>query len=333
MPEVQTETSEREFPADLEGMRSLVKKCRARERQLKFEIESRQEENDGVIADNLKQNEELRALNVELQKFNLELEAKVQARTLELEASKHALEEHAQKLQELGVAKEALMHMIVHDMKNPLTVVLGTLGLFKNQTHNLESELHGMLINSFGQAQKLLSMIEEILFISRMQTKEFQLKPRQVDLKNLVGECTRTMEKTLGRKNLRFSVSLPPGPCLVMADPDMVERVVNNLLNNSIKYAPGESEICVTLNFANNVPTLGVANHGDPIPREYHEKIFELFTRVNAKDTQLSGTGLGLAFCKLAVEAHGGSLWVTSPLDTEDQGACFSFTLPSVSAA
>jgi signal transduction histidine kinase len=116
-----------------------------------------------------------------------------------------------------------------------------------------------------------------------------------------------------------------------MADPDIAERIINNLLSNGIRYAPWYSEIVVALHLAAGVPTVAVANYGDPIPLEFHQKIFERFTRVNAKDTQLSGTGLGLTFCKLAVEAQGGKLWVTSPLENEGRGACFSFTVPAVS--
>jgi len=322
-----------ELPEDLEGMRALVRKCQAREHQLKMEIESRQEENDRIVADNLKQNEELRVLNAALQKFNQELEGMVRERTVELEASQHSLQEDALKLQELGEAKETLMHMIVHDMKNPLTVVLGTLGLFKGESHNLEAGLHHMLLNSFGQAQKLLSMIEEILLISRMQTKEFQLKPREVDVKKIIEESIRTMDKTLGKKSLRFMVVLPSEPCRAMADPDILERVINNLLNNGIKYSPWYGEIGVTLRVSEAGVVIQVANHGELIPAEHQRKIFELFTRLNARDSQVSGTGLGLAFCKLAVEAHGGTLAVVSPLSYEDQGACFTITLPSVAAS
>jgi signal transduction histidine kinase len=286
-----------------------------------------------VVADNLKQNEELRVLNEELKKWNQELETKVGERTRELESSKGELEKHARKLQELGGAKETLMHMIVHDMKNPLTVVLGTLGLFKTENHNLEPGLHHMLVNSFGQARKLLSMIEEILLISRMQTKEFQLKPREVDVKKIIEESIRTMEKTLGKKSLRFVAAFPPEPCWVMADSDILERVINNLLNNGIKYSPWYGEIGVKLTVAEASAVIQVANHGEPIPAEHQRKIFDLFTRLNAHDSQVSGTGLGLAFCKLAVEAHGGTLTVVSPLNYEDQGACFTITLPGVSAS
>jgi K+-sensing histidine kinase KdpD len=330
MADLQIKKAGEEMPGDIAGLQVELKKARARVRQLKLEIESRQEETDRVLSDNLQQNEELSSLNAELMNFNQELEKKVHERTLALEAAKQDLEEHARKLEELSVTKDALMHMIVHDMKNPLTVILGTMALFKTNRYNLEEDLYASLVDSRLQAMKLLRMIEEILFISRMKTKEFQLKPSEFEINEVVKKCVETMVKTQGNKKLALNAVLSANPCRVKADLEIIERVINNLINNSIKYAPTESEIRIEVVPDESRVNVNVTNWGDPIPAEFHQKIFEMFSRVNTKDKQLSGTGLGLAFCKMAMEAHAGSIWVTSPVSSENRGACFSFQLPLI---
>lgn len=315
-------------------LRHALKKQTVRIRQLKQEIETRQNENEKVVADNLAQNEKLRQLNEELTHFNQELESKVKARTHELEASKQHLEQQAEQLLELNKTKEALTHMIVHDMKNPLTVIMGTLRLLEIKDDlGLEPVLREFVVDSHRQAKVLFRMMEEMLFISRMQTKEFQLKLQATELVGLLSQAVNNMRKTTQVKKveLQFQASLEKLELTV--DGDIIERIVNNLLNNSIKYSPDNSTVTVTLSKDADQVYIGVTNLGDPIPAEYHTKIFELFSRVNAKDKQLSGTGLGLAFCKLAVEAHGGTIAVISPLPGQELGTSFVIALPLTPSA
>jgi signal transduction histidine kinase len=297
-------------------------------RQLKQEIETRQNENEKVIADNLAQNEKLRVLNEELTHFNQDLENKVKERTSEVEASKQHLEDQAEQLLELNKTKEALTHMIVHDMKNPLTVVMGTLRLLEKKDLGLEPMLKEFISDSHYQAKVLFRMMEEMLFISRMQTKEFQLKLEATDLVRLLTQAVNNMSRTTQAKKVELVFTPPRKHLEQKVDGDMIERIVNNLLNNSIKYAPNNSKVTVDLAQEDNRVLITVTNVGEPIPAEYHTKIFELFARVNAKDKQLSGTGLGLAFCKLAVEAHHGTIAVVSPLPGRDRGTAFTVALP-----
>lgn len=313
---------------DREALIKTIKKQTLRIHHIKQEIESRQEENDKAISKNLEQNEELITLNQQLKKFNLELEEKVQARTQALEASKHDLEQQAQELQSLSSMKESLTHMIVHDMKNPLTVILATLRLFEKTNHGVPEEIYELLVDSYQQSKKLFSMMEEMLFISRMQTQEFQIKKERTDLVNLIQVIVDNMSKTVGQKKLALGVNIQAEELTLSIDANIIERVLNNLLNNSIKYAPNDSTITVAAAREGEQVVISVTNFGDPIPEAFHAKIFELFTRVNKKDKQLSGTGLGLAFCKMAVEAHGGKIWVTSPVAGEQVGTTFSFSLP-----
>jgi signal transduction histidine kinase len=283
-------------------------------RQLKSEIAVYKKETDQVVDQNL-------LTNLELITLNQELEMKVKLRTRELESAN-------EKLSELNKMKESLMHMIVHDMKNPLTAILGTLRLFEKNPFGLKPEFQDLLIGALGNGRKLLDMVEGILFISRMQTKEFQLKPERIDLITLIRQCLDLMVKTLGSKNLTFHFTPPCAECRILVDQQIIERVINNILNNAIKYSPAGSSIDLELNVQSSQVVLAITNWGAPIPLEHQQKIFELFTRVNAQDTQLSGTGIGLNFCKLAAEAHKGTIAVMSPVPPNDKGVKFLVTLP-----
>ncbi|MCD4813424.1 hypothetical protein K8S19_07015 [bacterium] len=318
-----------------QALQTLLLHYTARIRQLKEGLSFSQKENDHMVDESLMQ-------NLELINLNKNLEYKVKERTRELgitnvklevtnqnlETANRLLEEQAQQLKELDETKEALMHMVVHDMKNPLTAILGTLTLFKKNDYTLPQDIHCLLKNSHGHGIKLLSMIEEFLMISRMKTKEFKLKSEQVNLIKVIHTSIDMMKQTVTQKNLRFDFQ-PPEPTLdLQIDIQIIERVINNLLNNAIKYSSKNQAITLSVERLATSVQIAVTNRGPVIPRQYHLKIFELFSRVNKDDKQYSGTGLGLAFSKLAIKAHGGTLEVISPAPPQDDGACFCFTLP-----
>jgi signal transduction histidine kinase len=315
-----------EFPADFndlptDSVEHLLQKFSARIRQLRGEIESRQEENDAILAENLRQNEELRQLNQSLDQL-------VRERTRELEISKLTLESQNQELQALGESKEAMMHMLVHDLKNPLTVVMGALALAQHPRFTLDELVRSLLKDANIQAVRLRAMIDDILTISQMRTREFELRTVPTELNSLLQQSLLLMNATLSVKPLNLRFTPAPREIVAAVDFQMIERVVNNLINNAIKYAPAGSDIVLELGTEGAWARIGVTNQGEAIPPSWHAKIFELFGRAKPEDLQVQGTGLGLAFCKLAVEAHGGRLLVESPLPGQDRGARFTFTLP-----
>lgn len=302
-------------------LRKFLRKQQARIRQLQQEIVSRQEDNETVILQNIKQTEELH-------KWMNTLDQKVIERTRSLELSQKTLAEQNTKLQELVETKEALTHMIVHDMKNPLTAILGTLCLFRNKRFATDPAGMEFITSAHLQTVKLICMVEEILTISRMQSKEFTIQPAPANLIELVRQSLSLMNQLTAGKKLQFRFQTGLQELWVAIDFQMVERIINNLLNNAIKYAPDPSEIVVEVNEREGQAWVSVTNWGDPIPEQFHKRLFDLFFRVNAQDKVHSGTGLGLAFCKLAVEAHHGSIYVESPVSPDPTGARFHFSLP-----
>lgn len=313
-------------PLTAENVERLLKKYHARIRQLRGEIASRQEENDRIIAENLRRNEELRQLNQRLDEL-------VKERTREIEVSKLKLEEQNQELQELSESKEAMMHMIVHDLKNPLTTVMGALALSQHARFAVDDTLRGLLRDANIQAIRLRAMIDDILTISQMRSREFQPQTTPTELGSLLQQSLLLMNAAKSAKPLNLRLTPPAGEIVADIDFQMIERVVNNLINNAMKYAPAESDIVLAVEAEGAWARISVTNQGEPIPAGWHEKIFELFSRAKPQDRSVQGTGLGLAFCKLAVEAHGGRIGVESPLRGSDHGACFTFTLPLAQTA
>lgn len=246
----------------------------------------------------------------------------------QLETSYQELETRHQELKELLKNKDTFTHMLVHDMKNPLTAILGTLCLFKSNNFNLKTELHGLLVDAHIQSVKLLCMIDEISTLRRMQTKEFKINKLSGDIVPLIQQSLMMMAYTAKHKKLTLQFIPPTKPIWVMFDYQMIERVINNLLNNSIKYAPDPSEILVTLAQSDSMATISITNWGKPIPSAYHHKIFNAFARAESENSPIAGTGLGLAFCKLAVDAHQGNIYVDSPVPPKEIGARFCLELP-----
>ncbi|HVO31296.1 MAG TPA: ATP-binding protein, partial [bacterium] len=137
------------------------------------------------------------------------------------------------------------------------------------------------------------------------------------------------------RSQKTIAVSFHPDSPKVKADSDLIGRVINNLVSNSVKHTPKGARIEVAVKPAALVPgaptdcslVIAVSDNGEGIPREYHEKIFEKFGTVEGRKTGAPkmSTGLGLTFCKMAVEAHGGRVWLESELG---HGATFWVALP-----
>ena len=227
------------------------------------------------------------------------------------------------KLVEAERTKEALTSMMVHDMKNPLTSIRGYLELLLDETEEkLPAELRRHVRISYDSSGRLLDMVRDLLDISKMEDRKLVPASEPLDLKTLI-EAAQIEQSVLAKKSnktieLDVRADLPE----VKGDSDLIGRVLTNLLSNSVKHTPKGSVIRLFALPAEGHPLapvgaavlIGIADNGEGIPKEYHEKIFEKFGTVELRKggaPKLS-TGLGLTFCRMAVEAHGGKLWLES---------------------
>ncbi|OGW76163.1 MAG: hypothetical protein A2Z72_01340 [Omnitrophica bacterium RBG_13_46_9] len=237
------------------------------------------------------------------------------------------LEESYNKLKKLEEIKDSLTQMIVHDLRNPLGIVLQGMQFLQNSLKNSLSEQHNeVFLTSSGKLTEMKNMISDLLDIGKMEEGKFILKYDPIDIAVLTHEAVDDMNILSEGKEifLKISSDIPK----LSADKEILKRIVSNLIGNALKFtSPGSKiEVAVNDNRKNKNVIISVKDQGEGIPEEYKDKIFDKFTQVQNREARKSGgKGLGLTFCKMAVEAHGGKIWVESEVG---KGSTFYFTIP-----
>jgi signal transduction histidine kinase len=239
-----------------------------------------------------------------------------------------SLGDEKEQLQELLRLREELEAMVVHDLRNPLNAVMIALSLLERMKDQVKDP--DAFIRIMGHAnsatQRMKQMISTLLDIARLKAGKLVLNIREFDLSMLLKDIIE-MEKTMTTGAIEIITQTLPG-LMVKADRDVLGRVVANLLDNAVKYAPPSSKIEITAHLQDNQTIrIIVTDAGPGVPLEERERIFDKFTRVKgAEYEKRSGTGLGLTFCRMAVEAHGGAIWVDA--GPSGVGSCFTVQIP-----
>jgi len=237
------------------------------------------------------------------------------------------LQQGYRRLQELEALRHSLTGMIVHDMRTPLTALLGgleTMGalgdLNDDQQEFLNMSIQGGLI--------LVGMINDLLDISKMEAGELALEREEVRADALAAQALAQVRQLGEDRSLEIRLEISPELPAFSADGEKLRRTLVNLLGNAIKFTPEGGSVVLSARPGDTDGELlfSVSDTGEGIPKEAFERIFEKFGQVaNRKAGRRTSTGLGLTFCKMAVEAHGGRIWVESTLG---EGSTFHFTLP-----
>jgi len=245
---------------------------------------------------------------------------------LKLQAQKIQLLDNFKRFRKLEDARDSLVHMIIHDLRNPLTAVLGYLEILETcEMDNLTDSGKRYVKSAKVSTEMLNRMISTVLDVSRIESGSLTLALTEFDMVLVVREVLARLESLKG--NREIVLELPERPILLVADQGIISRVIENLLGNSFKFTPAEGRIRLTVNSNGDHVSFSVENTGEGIPAEYHRKIFEKFWQVESNQRKRKySTGLGLTFCKLAVEAHGGQIGVKSE---PGRGSTFWFELPA----
>ena len=237
---------------------------------------------------------------------------------------KTKLVESYNRLRNIESLRDNLVHMIIHDLRAPLSGIMGYLDLLKTDTSAKLSlpELKYLDLVCKNTA-KIQSMVTAVLDVSRLEASQMPLNRQPYDLGALAKAAVESLGSLVGLR--RVSVEAPPEPVMAKADKAIIERVMTNLLSNALKFTPESGDVRVAASRQDGKARVAVVDTGPGIPAEYHRRIFEKF---GALDTGARGysTGLGLVFCKLAVQAHGGEIGVESE---PGKGSAFWFTLPA----
>ncbi len=241
---------------------------------------------------------------------------------------------------ELEKLREDLTNMIVHDLRTPLTAIMGGLHLLKEAIEAPSPRAEMLLGIATSSSEKMLELVNSLLDISQLEAGQMRLEIKARSLPDLIEVARERVAPLALEGGITLQVDLPPDLPPVAVDEDLVTRLLVNLLDNAIKFSPQGGVVSVRANGVSATPTfegssegtaqryisVSVTDMGPGIPEKYREKIFEKFSQVEGQENRRDrGSGLGLTFCKLVVEAHGGHIWVESQVG---QGSTFTFTLP-----
>jgi signal transduction histidine kinase len=263
----------------------------------------------------------------ELRRRNQQLTEALRQRQAELEQRNADLEEANARLREADIWKENLTSMLVHDLKNPLGVVQGTMIYFKGTLGDHLGEKQGQLLESaLISADRALKLVSAILDVRRLEEGRMPLELGPVRPADAVQTCVDELHPLIAMHGLTLTTHVPPELPPVRADYSALIRIIGNLIDNAIKFTPPGGEITLRAAQTTEGMRFSVSDTGHGIPPEQHERIFEKFAQAGIRaEGQRGGVGLGLTFCKLAVEAHQGRIWVKS---NQGMGATFHFILP-----
>ena len=225
----------------------------------------------------------------------------------------------------LDTLRDDLTSMIYHDLRSPLANVVSSLHLLDTLLPSDDSAMKSLLDISMRSTERIQRMTDSLLDLSKLESGQPIGNRTLSSISDLVFEAVEAVESTINNKNqiIRYKVSdkLPK----VLVDLDMIRRVITNLLENASKYSPVGNTIEVGARRDGNQVQVWVQDHGPGIPASEHERIFDKFIRLRTENGP-RGLGLGLAYCRLAVQEHSGKIWVESKLGV---GSRFIFSLPT----
>ena len=236
---------------------------------------------------------------------------------------------HAQ-LRELEKAKEGLTHMVIHDLNGPLMAISSVIQLVLMEKETFSEKQVRFLQTSLDQCHDLNQQIQSLLDIHRMEEAKLEPKREATEMAGMVKEILSQFASRalLKRIDISFDFIKPVPP--VQMDHDLISRVVSNLLSNAIRYTPSGGRIQGSVDYLSEKGPLliCVRDTGPGLEPQYHERIFNKFEQVSMKKAGVTVgmSGVGLTFCKMAVEAHGGRIWVES--DGQGKGCAFNVEIP-----
>lgn len=242
----------------------------------------------------------------------------------ELDDARNELSERNASLEELHELKDTLSQTLVHDLKNPLTALLGNLELLSRRIDEAQA---GRLRACRDQADRMHRMLLDLLDVAGLEEHRMVLHRSAVDPFALATEVRAGMEGLGASRDITVTIEPCEDSAPVYGDASVLARVLDNLLANAVAHSPVGGTVRVAIQSCAEGVGISVSDEGPGVPESHRETIFDKFARVDDSGSASSNRGLGLTFCRLAIEAHGGAIWVEDAPDP-DSGARFRILLP-----
>ena len=244
-----------------------------------------------------------------------------------LETKNKTIEQSENELRRLNAAKNKFFSIIAHDLKNPFHTVMGYSYLLSHEYNNFtEEERRKFADDIHHSTNNIFRLLQNLLEWSRSQTGRLTFTPREIELKLVVDNSVNVLRSLANQKNIRIEINLDQNLKL-FADPQMIETVLRNLVNNAIKFTPENGQIKIEACQTDGQITVSVKDSGIGISAEDAQNLFKIDSTVKRKGTNNEdGSGLGLILCREFVAKNNGNIWVCS---TAGEGSSFFFTVPS----
>ncbi len=217
--------------------------------------------------------------------------------------------------------------MAVHELRTPLTIMRGYIEVFEDElAGKLNAEQKQFMHNMNASSQQLTSIVSNILNVARIEENQLFLQLKEESWRKVMDNAINDMSLRAKVHNKNLVVNIPDDLPTVAVDPVSIYEVIINLLDNAIKYSPGNARITITSTQKDDFIETTIEDQGIGIPENLIGHIFDKFYRSHRSNVQVGGTGLGLYLCKSIVSAHGGVIWVKSK---EGKGTTIGFTIPT----
>ena len=222
-------------------------------------------------------------------------------------------------------SKDELITNVSHDLRTPLTSIIGYLGLIEDHQYQSEEDIVKYSHIAYDKAKQMKNLVEDLFEYTKVQQHGAPVNLMTVDLGQLLEQVGASFELEANKKGMAINVTCEPSPLSITADPEKLGRLFSNLVANALKYGHGASYIHLTAKQLGEKVVITVADDGEKIPAESVKHLFERFYRVeSSRNKATGGTGLGLAIVQSIVELHHGSVTARS----DDQETAFVVTLP-----
>lgn len=212
--------------------------------------------------------------------------------------------------------KNELITNVAHDLRTPLTSIIGYLELLSNKSSPLPSEVQGKYLDiAYSKSKRLEKLIEDLFGFTKLNYGKISMQVSKVDIIKLLGQLLEESYPNFSNKNLSYELQSNVPAKVIMADGNLLARLFDNLINNAIKYGAEGKRVLVKVHAMAEAVQVSVTNYGYVIPKEELPLLFDKFYRVEqSRSVNTGGTGLGLAIAKNIVDMHGGTINVTSDL-------------------